>query len=274
MLMPRSTARSIRISRSALLLISFALLPSFSQSQDNDPVLPDWNMFSRSAKVNIELLKPQGIQVWTKYKPHHFGFGVELYVNPTLDELGKCDLCRNVTAPIDGKFLIQDDTIAVKLGDTIRYRTVKDKVSGTKWYPWKTIVVDNQFLNQAENICAFQCDPSGHRATVNFLEQYIRNMLDSCDLPEQPSDHLFFPLPNAPALVGDPKRFVRARLYSVDLLRPLVDRVESVFVLQEGVGCKMQSVLDKLKILELGRDQLGVVDYDEVLFIPGPSPNL
>lgn len=101
-------------------------------------------MFSRSAKVNIELLKPQGIQVWTKYKPHHFGFGVELYVNPTLDELGKCDLCRNVTTPIDGKFLIQDDTIAVKLGDTIRYRTVKDKVSGTKWYPWKTIVVDSE----------------------------------------------------------------------------------------------------------------------------------
>lgn len=114
--------------------------PSLFHPQQNISLLPEWLVFSRHTKVDIQILEPQGIQIWTKFNPKHLHFGVELYVNPTELEVS-CDLCRNVSDPIDGKFLIQDNNVRVKLGDIIKYRVIQDEA---EWSSWRTVFVDSR----------------------------------------------------------------------------------------------------------------------------------
>lgn len=122
----------------------------------------------------------------------------------------------------------------------------------------------------SESYCASQCEHSEDMARVRYLERYLENMVTKCGL-SQISGQLFFPMDQALALVDNPERFVKTRLYSIDLLRPLVDHVEHCYVSVDGVGFKMRTIQDKLKVLEAGRERLAVVDYDEYFIVPGPS---
>lgn len=127
-----------------IVLSSVQLSNTQHQGQQPDIApLPEWLVFSRLTKLDIQILEPSGIQVWTRYKSKYLSFGVELYINPTGDE-SYCDLCRNVSRPVDGKFIIQDDKLLVKLGDTIKYRVVKVKAQQVKWSPWKYVFVDSK----------------------------------------------------------------------------------------------------------------------------------
>ncbi|XP_065095317.1 uncharacterized protein LOC135717252 [Ochlerotatus camptorhynchus] len=252
-----------------VVLSSVQLFDAQQQEQPGVAPLPEWIVFSRQTKLDIQILEPSGIQVWTRYKSKYRSFGVELYVNPTRDE-SHCDLCRNVSSPVDGKFLIQDDKLQVKLGDTIKYRVVKVKAQEIKWSPWKYVFVDKKLFYDSESFCASQCEQSKDIATVRYLERYLENMITDCSL-SQISGQLFFPMDQASSFVNNPERFVKTRLYSMDQLRPLVDHVQHCFVSTDGVGFKMRTITEKLKVLEAGRERLGVVDYDEYLIVPGSS---
>lgn len=134
------------VARFAFFAFIAGCLVGFLVAEDVAPV-PEWLVFSRQTKLNIQILEPRGIQVWTQYKSKYLSFGVELYVNPTEadDRPLACGLCRNVSHAVDGKFWIQDNQLPVKLGDTIKYRTVKIKTNEVKWSPWKYVFVDGKW---------------------------------------------------------------------------------------------------------------------------------
>ncbi|XP_062710874.1 uncharacterized protein LOC115265231 [Aedes albopictus] len=240
-------------------------------SEDVAP-LPEWIVLSGKTKLNIQILEPRGIQVWTRYKSKYLSFGVELYINPveTGESLLKCDLCRNVSQSVDGKFFIQDDQLQVKLGDMIKYRMVKVKAHEVKWSPWKHVFVDKKLFYDSEKYCASHCAHSAEIAKVRYLERYLETMLSTCEMTHT-SEHLFFPMEQATLFVDNAERFIKTRLYSVDVLRPLVEHVENCYIASDGVGFQMRTVLEKFKVLEAGREQLGVVDFDEYFIVPGPS---
>ncbi|XP_058819879.1 uncharacterized protein LOC131682436 isoform X2 [Topomyia yanbarensis] len=233
-----------------LLFILCSLDTVSLQSNENVVSLSEWFGFVRQAKVDVQILEPRGIQIWTKYRPTVSNFGVELLVNPTDSE---------------------DDDLMVILGDTIKYRVVEIEDSEVYWSQWRTIFVDKSFFVQTGHYCSSQCGNNEDHKKIQFLKEYIEKMLDNCEL-NRLSENLFFPMKHAQALVSNPERFVKTRLYSVDSLKPLVQRVQNVYVAEDGVGFGMQNIFEKLTVLDLGRNQLGVVDFDEYLIAPGTSP--
>ncbi|XP_058452146.1 uncharacterized protein LOC131430902 [Malaya genurostris] len=230
---------------------------------------PEWFSFHRQTKVDIHILEPIGLQIWSKYRPQCSNFGVELLINPTDSEIGY-RLSKNVSVPQDGKFFIEDNNAAVKLGDTIKYRTVKTEDGEDEWSHWKTVLVDKSLFVQKGQHCSNHCRHNEDNGKVLFLKEYIEKILANCELHWM-SEKLFFPLTQAHTLVSDPERFIKTRLYSIDLLRPMIDHVKNVYVAQDGVGFGMHSIIEKLKVLELGRNELGLVDYDDYIIEPGPS---
>ncbi|XP_055598872.1 uncharacterized protein LOC129748333 [Uranotaenia lowii] len=232
-------------------------------------LLPEWLVFAGKTKVEIQILEPRGIQVWTKYKPKYLVFGIELMVNPSNDRISGCDFCKNVSEPIDGKFLMENDDLKINLGDTIKYRYVKVKTSGVKWSPWRTVFVDKNLFSNFNDHCSVICEQSVDQAKIRFLEGYLDNLLDSCGLIP-PSEHLFIPFEHALQLVSDPERFVKSRLYSYEALRNLMGSVTGSYLSQDGVGFSMKTVRDKLKVLEIGRE-IGIVDYDNYMTEPHSS---
>ncbi|XP_062552195.1 uncharacterized protein LOC134217445 [Armigeres subalbatus] len=236
--------------------------------------LPEWLVYSVQPKLNIQILEPRGIQIWSRYKSKYLSFGVELYVNPTNSDGESpldCDLCRNVSQPIDGKFFIQDDHLQVKLGDTIKYRVVKVKAQEVKLSPWKYVFVDQKLFFDSQTYCAPQCQRSEEAGKIRYLERFLENMLSNHDELAHISEQLFFPMDQANVFVDNAERFVKARLYTVDQLRPLVDRVKYCYLASDGVGFQMHTVLEKLKVLEAAREELGLLDFDEYFIVPSPS---
>ncbi|XP_053692290.1 uncharacterized protein LOC128740751 [Sabethes cyaneus] len=243
---------------------------SNSGSIENIVPVPEWIVFYHQTKVNIQILEPRGIQIWIKNKAKSLGFGVELVVNPTDKTDVGCDLCRNVSFPTDGKYFIQDDNLFVSIGDTIKYRILEVECHEAKWSPWRTVFVDITLFGETGQHCSHECNDHDDYAAVRFLEKYVEKMLNNCELNEI-SETLFFPMENANYLVSDSMKFVKSRLYTVEILRPLLDHVRNVFIAPDGVGFSMGSILEKLKVLELGRDRLKLVDFDEYLIAPRAS---
>ncbi|XP_055542440.1 uncharacterized protein LOC129728083 [Wyeomyia smithii] len=253
-----------------LVILSFLAGSTYTQQQENIAPVPEWIVFYHQTKVNIQVLEPRGIQFWIKRKPNILGFGVELIINPTYESGAGCDLCRNVSSPIDGKYFVQDDNVLVRIGDTIQYRGLEVESHEAKWSEWRTVFVDKSLFTQAREHCSGECNRQKGYAKVRFLEGYIEKMLANCEI-EELSENLFFPLDHANHLVSDPVKFVKTRLYTVESLRPLVDNVKNVYVAQDGVGFSMETILEKLKVLEVGRDRLKLLDYDEYLIVPRAS---
>ncbi|XP_058819880.1 uncharacterized protein LOC131682436 isoform X3 [Topomyia yanbarensis] len=186
-----------------LLFILCSLDTVSLQSNENVVSLSEWFGFVRQAKVDVQILEPRGIQIWTKYRPTVSNFGVELLVNPTDSEVG-CHLCRNISVPQDGKFFIQDDDLMVILGDTIKYRVVEIEDSEVYWSQWRTIFVDKSFFVQTGHYCSSQCGNNEDHKKIQFLKEYIEKMLDNCEL-NRLSENLFFPMKHAQALVSNPE---------------------------------------------------------------------
>ncbi|XP_055639393.1 uncharacterized protein LOC129777249 [Toxorhynchites rutilus septentrionalis] len=262
-------SKQVGIMRRNCLAIAYGLVvlcsinPSSVRPQQNVSLLPEWLVFSRYPKVDIQILEPQGIHIWTKYDPKYLHFGVELYVNPNGYEVS-CDVCRNISNPIDGKFLIHDNNVRVKLGDTIKYRVIHAETNEAEWSSWRTVFVDKHLFLQTTASCSIGCEHAEAHRKIMFLEGYLRNMIINCG-SNSFSEHLVFPFQDAPNLVSDPVQFVKARLYSVDVLRSLSDRVASAYITQKGVGFTMRDTIDTLKVLELAGDQFGVVEYDKYM---------
>lgn len=96
------------------------------------------------------------------------------------------------------------------------------------------------------------------------MKEILEHQIEQC-VGSQSSEYLFFPLEGAITLVSDPMHFIKYRLWQIEDLRPAIDNVLTAYVAQNGVGVKMRTVIDKLKVLELGRRKINVIDYDDRL---------
>ncbi|XP_052893304.1 uncharacterized protein LOC128301041 [Anopheles moucheti] len=127
--------------------------------------------------------------------------------------------------------------------------------------------LDYLFHRPKNSYCFSQClandQEQVHREIAHvkdILEQKIMQCIGS-----QASKYLFFPLENTDKLVSDPELYVKYRLWHVDALKPLVSNVVTTYLAHNGVGFEMYSLIDKLKVLELGEGYLDVVDLDNQL---------
>uniref|UniRef100_A0A182T3U7 Uncharacterized protein n=1 Tax=Anopheles maculatus TaxID=74869 RepID=A0A182T3U7_9DIPT len=129
------------------------------------------------------------------------------------------------------------------------------------------IVDDHLFYRPKNNYCFSQCLVSDQQQTheeVAHLKEILEQKIRQC-IGTQASEYLFFPLENAVKLVADPELYVKSRLWNVEVLRPLVNNVVTSYLAHNGVGFRMYTVIDKFKVLELGKGYLDVIDFDSFL---------
>uniref|UniRef100_A0A182Q9J7 CBM39 domain-containing protein n=1 Tax=Anopheles farauti TaxID=69004 RepID=A0A182Q9J7_9DIPT len=114
-------------------------------------------------EVQIEVLSPRGIRLWTAYNPNTALFGVELYVRyyGGKTEALECALCQNVTEPIDGKFLLEDDSLVARFADILQYFIITSNGTTTKRHAVRRVVVQERIIKPNDRcVC---------RGRVNYL---------------------------------------------------------------------------------------------------------
>uniref|UniRef100_A0A2M4CK39 CBM39 domain-containing protein n=1 Tax=Anopheles darlingi TaxID=43151 RepID=A0A2M4CK39_ANODA len=226
--------------------------------------------------VHVQPREPSGIMIWTRDSPLIEMFGIELYVgkhnHSQKEPIWDRQLMVNVTSTVDGKFLIHDRDMIVEVGDTIRYRFLvlhKHTVSHSNYR--RILVTDHLFFRPRNTKCFSEClvrDQAGYREEAARMKEILENKILQC-VGSQGSELLFFPLEGATKLVSDAMHFIKYRLWQVEDLRPVINSVQTAYVAQNGVGVKMRTVIDKLKVLEFGKGKITVVDYDNYMNVEG-----
>uniref|UniRef100_A0A182F5G6 Uncharacterized protein n=1 Tax=Anopheles albimanus TaxID=7167 RepID=A0A182F5G6_ANOAL len=237
---------------------------------------PDVLPISKRVMVNVQLREPSGIMIWTRDSPLIEMFGIELHIGKhshnQKDPIWDRQLMVNVTSTVDGKFLIHDRDMIVEVGDTIRYRFLvlyNQTVARSKYRD--ILVIDRLFYRPTNTICLSEClarDQPGYHQEILQLKKISERKILHC-VGSQTTEYLFIPLESAITVVSDPMEFIKYRLGQIDDLRPLIDNVLTAYVVEDGVVVKMRTVIDKLKVLELSRKKLIVVDYDDYLNVEG-----
>ncbi|XP_058120421.1 uncharacterized protein LOC131293019 [Anopheles ziemanni] len=234
--------------------------------------LPGYLVFMKQFTVHVQIREPSGIMVWTRDSSLIEMFGIELHVgqpNHTHHEpIWDRQLIVNTSVPMDGKFMIFDHDLTIKKDEIIRYRFSvlhKGILSHSNYH--RMMVTDHLFYRPKDNVCYSECLMDSQKAIeveTARLKTMLENKILNC-VGSHASEHLFFPLANATSYVANTLQFVQYRLWQIEGLRPLVNNVVTTYLAHDGVGVKMKSVLDKLKVLELGRGTLDVVDFDAIL---------
>uniref|UniRef100_A0A182K7U5 CBM39 domain-containing protein n=1 Tax=Anopheles christyi TaxID=43041 RepID=A0A182K7U5_9DIPT len=257
--------------RSIVSLILCLALLTLSLAQE-DAHLPDYLVFTKQFAVHVQVREPSGIMIWTRDSSLIDMFGLELYVgrgnHSHREQIWDRQLLVNTSVVQDGKFLIHDDDMVVEKGETIRYRfTVLHKKTLFHSNFRRILVTDHLFYRPTNNYCFSQCLVSDQliaHQEIAHLKELLEQKIMQC-VGTQASEHLFFPLENAAKLVADAELYVKHRLFQVDALRPLVNNVVTTYLAHNGVGFRMYTLLDKFKVLELGKGYLDVIDFDTFL---------
>lgn len=257
------------------LLVVFAILCAAIGRAQEEVHLPDYLVFMNQFKVHVQIREPSGVMVWTRSSPLIEMFGIELYAgqqqNSHRQPVWDRKLEVNTTRPIDGKFMIINHDMVIRKGETIRYRFSvlhKGTLSHSNYH--RDLVTDHMFYRPKDNTCYSQC-LIDDRAAIHEETAHLKTILEKKILDcvgSQASEHLFFPFPNATSYVADTQLFVKSRLWEIEGLRPLIDNVVTTYLSQDGVGVRMKTVLDKFKVLELGKGKLDVIDFDAMLQEP------
>uniref|UniRef100_A0A182NEX2 CBM39 domain-containing protein n=1 Tax=Anopheles dirus TaxID=7168 RepID=A0A182NEX2_9DIPT len=230
---------------------------------------PNFPMIFGKFKAHIQLREPSGLMIWTSNSPLIETFGVELYVgrgNPCGLHKIVWDrkLLLNTSVITDGKFIIQADEIVVQRGETILYRYSVFH-EDTVWQSFFRIlsVTDDLFYRPERNVCYSQCPVEQNNPHMGAarLKDILERKIEKC-AGLQASKHLLFPLENANKFVADPLTYIQDKFRQVESLRPLVDNVVTADLTNNGVGFRMRTLIDKFKVLELGKYQLDVIDPD------------
>ncbi|XP_035774903.1 uncharacterized protein LOC118457428 [Anopheles albimanus] len=257
--------------RPTIVAFIMCVLAAAVMAQDEHP-LPDYLVFMKQFMVHVQAREPSGIMIWTRDSPLIEMFGIELHIgkhsHSQKEPIWDRQLMVNVTSTVDGKFLIHDRDMIVEVGDTIRYRFLvlhKRTVSHSNYR--RMLVTDHLFNRPRNTKCLSEClarDQAGYRQEEARMKEILEHKIEQC-VGSQSSEYLFFPLEGAITLVSDPMHFIKYRLWQIEDLRPAIDNVLTAYVAQNGVGVKMRTVIDKLKVLELGRRKINVIDYDDRL---------
>ncbi|XP_055638806.1 uncharacterized protein LOC129776898 [Toxorhynchites rutilus septentrionalis] len=219
-------------------------------------------------RVDFEVLDPQGIKLWTPHKPELKMFGIELYVNPVGRKNGPvvCNLCKNTTDSMHGKFFIQSDELIVKRGDILEYVVITDNGKTVQRHKPKRMVV-NEYIIKPQGRCAcptttpqFVTHGSDSDVEIDLLERVISHLSNRCS-EGTVSNYLFLQV-LTPAESKVPLDHVRGYLTANPALKPYVDAVTSAEDYADGISFQMKSIVDKLKILELSITNDDILDFD------------
>uniref|UniRef100_A0A182Q9Y7 CBM39 domain-containing protein n=1 Tax=Anopheles farauti TaxID=69004 RepID=A0A182Q9Y7_9DIPT len=229
-------------------------------------------------RVQFEVLDPHGLRLWTPRKPDMKGFGVELVINPVHGRKQQlCNVCRNTTEVTDGKFFLQDENVIVKSGDILEYVIVTDNGKTVQRHkPRKLIVEDYLIKPKGRCVCPpadvstvspsrqLQGDPT---AEIALLERILERVSKKCAEGTM-SNFLFLQTDRADgAPADDLKQVVRAYFEKKDALKPLLATILTAEDASDGIVFRVQSIIDKLKILELAQQDGDILDFDKLTAI-------
>uniref|UniRef100_A0A182WGZ4 CBM39 domain-containing protein n=1 Tax=Anopheles minimus TaxID=112268 RepID=A0A182WGZ4_9DIPT len=272
--------RYSRTSTVSLVLLCLAVASSVVEGGFLDWFRSNKNKGHEACRVEFEVLDPQGLRLWTAQKAQVKGFGVELFINPVHGRRQQqCSVCRNTTEVTHGKFFIQDDNVIVKNGDILEYVIITDNGKTVQRHkPRKQIV--NEFIIKPKGKCA--CPPNAvtpatpsetakqvfeePTAEIALLERILARVADRC-ADGTMSNFLFLQTDRADGPTDDLKQIVRNYFQSKDALKQLTETIQSAEDGADGIIFRVTNIIDKLKILELTRQNSDILDYDKLTAI-------
>ncbi|XP_055542438.1 uncharacterized protein LOC129728081 isoform X2 [Wyeomyia smithii] len=224
--------------------------------------------WSCSINVDFEVMEPQGLMLWTARKPNTKLFGIELYINPT-GKNDQCYLCKNITEVTHGKFLISDDNVVVKRGDVLEYVVITDNGKTAKRHKREKLVVKD-YMIKSQSRCAYGF-PSTRLSSVHntesnkeieLLERIITSLSVRC-AEGAVSNYLLLQVSTA---AGPSNLLERVQEYlpANTTLQPYASTVITAGEYADGIAFQVQTIVDKLKILELSHTGSDIVDFDGI----------
>uniref|UniRef100_A0A182NEX4 CBM39 domain-containing protein n=1 Tax=Anopheles dirus TaxID=7168 RepID=A0A182NEX4_9DIPT len=243
-------------------------------------------------EVQIEVLSPRGIRLWTTYNPNTVLFGVELYVRyyGGRTEPLECALCRNVTEPVDGKFMLEDDRLEARFADMLQYTIVTFNGTATKRHAVKRVFVQAGLIKPNDQcVCRGRVAPLRNApvSEVELLERMILRAVSNGSRTCSAISNWLVLRAEPRNELADLSAYVRNYLDRVLLkvkwctrygagatvwtgVRPseLVVRVEDH---AQGIAFQVRTTMDKLKMLEVMSKHDVIVDYDGILDYDGTA---
>lgn len=240
----------------------------------------DKNKGHAVCRVEFEVFDPQGLRLWTAQKEQVKGFGVELFINPVRGRNEqRCSLCRNTTEVKHGKFFLQDENVIVKSGDILEYVVITDNGKSIQRHKPRKLIVDD-FMIKPKGKCS--CPPSTvtpatpletakqvfeePTAEIAMLERILERVSKKC-ADGAMSNFLFLQTDRTDGSTDDLKQIVSNYFESKDALKPLTKTVISAEDGADGIVFRVTNIIDKLKILELARQNSDILDYDKLTAI-------
>lgn len=97
--------------------------------------------------VEFQVYKPKGLEVSiVKYFPEMTSFGIQLFVNRHPDQ--SCDICQNVTKTAYGKYIIRDDHVVIRKGDTLYYNLLIGNGDDVYQYRLQRIIIIDSMVSR------------------------------------------------------------------------------------------------------------------------------
>uniref|UniRef100_A0A182NEW9 CBM39 domain-containing protein n=1 Tax=Anopheles dirus TaxID=7168 RepID=A0A182NEW9_9DIPT len=263
----------------AVLICVVAIVVGVAEGGLLDWFRSDKNKGHDVCRVNFEVLDPHGLRMWTSQKPQMKGFGVELVINPVRGRKQQlCNVCRNTTEVTHGKFFLQDENVIVKSGDILEYVIITDNGKTVQRHKPRKLVVEDYLIKPKER-CACPVSDVTSTATparqvvddpmaeIALLERILERVSEKCAEGAM-SSFLFLQTDRVDgAPVDDLKQIVRAYFEKKDALKPLLDTILTAEDASDGIVFRVKSIIDKLKILEIARQDGDIIDFDKLTAI-------
>lgn len=263
----------------------FTVLICFAVFSGSEGGFLDWFRSNKNkghdvCRVEFEVLDPQGLRLWTAQKPEMRGFGVELFINPIHGrKQQQCNVCRNTSEITHGKFFLQDENVIVKSGDILEYVIITNNGKTVQRHKPRKLIVDD-YLIKPKGKCACPLGAVTPSTPTDTAKQVFDEPTDEIALLERilervskkcaegiMSNFLFLQTDRVDGPTNDLKQVVRDYFQKKDALKPLADTILSAEDGSDGIVFQVKSIIDKLKILELARQESDILDYDKLTAI-------
>ncbi|XP_053677772.1 uncharacterized protein LOC128727850 [Anopheles nili] len=235
-------------------------------------------------RIHVEVLAPKGIRLWTAYNPETDLFGVELYVKyyGGQTEALECALCRNVTLPVDGKFMIEDQDLVARFGDVLQYSVITSNGTTTERHAVRRMFVREELIKPNDRCVCQAGEPAASLqdtplSEVELLEHMILRALSNRSRDCESISNWLVLRAEPRHEQADLQEYVRSYLDLLLLRAKSRTRAvarwsrwrpsEQVLLVEDhsdGIAFQVRTTIDKLKMLALMSSDGVMVDYDEI----------
>lgn len=234
----------------------------------------------RETGVHIEIFYPKGLLVWYPQRPGMTAFGIEIFLNQkhTIDDEAVCDICLNTTDVSYGKFILRSDDAIIRGGDHLQYNAIKQKINGTAYIMRSNdFYVSESRIRQQPKDCSSRSisNPGNQQSRITELEEEV-SMLENvaydiyqhCNNVTRASKNLYLNFRPAETRLDAKNLYI----YTLNVLREMLPKINwddvliHAFYYEDGVAFEVNSLIDKLKVLQLSRNftQFTIGDLDDM----------